>query len=327
MSKKFIVFCVILFGIANCYAKVSVGEPLDGGTVFCVTDDPDLTKCKTTGSGDFGLIMSNEDLVDYKFNKPNKVINWSPQEKKTYATSDDDGITNTLYIIKAHPDDKAKDNAAWLCYNYQVNQEPETKKEPEGWYLPSKNELNKMYEYVKVNNLIGNNCSGKKQEVQYLVDSYWPFFWSSTEYSGRSAWYEDFSDGTQNPQTKLFFAFRVRAVRVFNSLTLKPLKTLEDEYLYGKQQRKQDLIHRKSNQIYNKYKLMNHQQQILAISGSPEALLKTQKTEEIQEQAQKVEEIQEQIQEAKEMIATNEQNLNEKSLNFFSCEYYGSGKK
>lgn len=55
------------------------------------------------------------------------------------------------------------------------------------WYLPAKNELNKMYIYTKANNLIARNCTGSKNGgAQCLLGGYsvnmW--YWSSTEDSG-----------------------------------------------------------------------------------------------------------------------------------------------
>jgi hypothetical protein len=44
-----------IFSNNYCYA-VAVGELYGGGTVFCVSQTPDITQCVPEGSGDYGLI-------------------------------------------------------------------------------------------------------------------------------------------------------------------------------------------------------------------------------------------------------------------------------
>ena len=65
------------------------------------------------------------------------------------------------------------------------------------WYLPSKVELNLLYNQ---NTVVGG-----------FADSY---YWSSTELFSLYAWYQDFTNGTQNYFDKNL-SFRVRAVRAF----------------------------------------------------------------------------------------------------------------
>lgn len=65
------------------------------------------------------------------------------------------------------------------------------------WYLPSKDELNKMY----LNQVAIGGFSGD-------------WYWSSSESSATQAWHQDFSAGTQAVQNKTF-AFRVRGMRTF----------------------------------------------------------------------------------------------------------------
>ena len=66
------------------------------------------------------------------------------------------------------------------------------------WYLPSKDELNKLYiNRVAVGGFIGGS------------------YWSSSEDSGGFAWTQDFGNGTQNSNLYKFFTIYVRAVRAF----------------------------------------------------------------------------------------------------------------
>ena len=218
---------IVFFTAANCYA-LSVGDSYDGGTVFCVSGkDQDIADCNTVGSGEYGLIMANEDQANLEINESNKGITWSKEQSTTNASSNDDGAANTIAIINARPDDDASNNAAYLCRDYKNNT---------GWYLPSKNELNKMYIYAKAHNLIGKNCSGKQEDgVQCFIggnsDRY-KAYWSSTERFGGeiNVWSQYFSNGFQRSYHKNYY-FGVRPVRAFNPLTIRQqdIKKLNEE--------------------------------------------------------------------------------------------------
>jgi Protein of unknown function (DUF1566) len=65
------------------------------------------------------------------------------------------------------------------------------------WFLPSKNELNKLYlNKVAVGGFVSD------------------FYWSSSEGDDFNAWIQDFSDGTQSSSGKNI-SFRIRAIRAF----------------------------------------------------------------------------------------------------------------
>ena len=221
----FSVFCV-----THCYA-LAVGESYGGGTVFCVSQTPDITQCVPVGSGDYGLVMANEDQANFDSN-PKHGVTWSSKYSKTGALSDDNGAANTATVIAALPHDNPGNNAAWLCHNYR-DQEGH-----DDWYLPSKNELKKMYLYAKANDLIGKGCSGSRAGgVQCLVGGWGKdslIYWSSTESSGHSsiAWAQYFSNGVQLDYGKIYNDFGVRAVRVFNNL---PIEQLNNLFLTGRQ--------------------------------------------------------------------------------------------
>lgn len=192
---------LVVLTATNCYAAISVGDSVGGGTVFCVSDTVEgIKNCTTRGTGDYGLIMANVDQANFDSNPehgmawtiiphPGKINNYIPPALgiawylATNAQSDDDGAVNTQTIIKARPLDNASNNAAWLCHNYRdpaghaywywlSKNEPNKIYTYANWYLPSKNELNKMYIYTKENNLIGKNCVGDKASgVQCLIGS------------------------------------------------------------------------------------------------------------------------------------------------------------
>lgn len=210
-SLLFLLFSI--FSIQS-HADLSVGDSYGGGTVFCVSQTPDIKKCVTQGSGKYGLIMANKDSNGWNGNA------WSIEWKETKALSNYDGAANTAAIMVANP--LHFSGAAWLCHDYNRAHGQDTSKSLTAWYLPAKNELNKMFLYAKANNLIGENCIGSKPRgVQCLTggdDNPEVFYWSSTEYSGgveSSAWFQMFSSGDQNHAYKSYYKGGVRAVRAF----------------------------------------------------------------------------------------------------------------
>lgn len=67
------------------------------------------------------------------------------------------------------------------------------------WFLPSKDELNLMYENLHLEGVGG------------FVD----YYWSSSEYNAYYAWVQKFSSGRQDHGNKYCFPLRVRVVRAF----------------------------------------------------------------------------------------------------------------
>ena len=82
---------------------------------------------------------------------------------------------------------------------------------PSGWYIPAIGELYMMYAMKSQIN----------EALEYigaeLIKDAW--YWSSTEYSARYAWYLNFGNGNFN-YYKHNYSFRVRPVSEFNPLTL-----------------------------------------------------------------------------------------------------------
>lgn len=103
------------------------------------------------------------------------------------------GIENTLDIIAS---DTSTINAAHACYDYTKTNNGVTYTD---WFLPSKDELNAMYDNLKENDLGG------------FVDN---FYWSSSEDNNYYAWGQDFYDGYQTSFFKKYNRY-VRPVRAF----------------------------------------------------------------------------------------------------------------
>ena len=107
------------------------------------------------------------------------------------ATALGSGSNNTNLIITSQGNSDGTNYAANLCTNYNGGGYTD-------WYLPSKNELNKLYLNRAA---IGGFASG--------------FYWSSSELVSTSAWFQSLVlTGFQSFGSK-GNAFRVRAVRAF----------------------------------------------------------------------------------------------------------------
>ena len=86
-----------------------------------------------------------------------------------------------------------KEYAARKCLDYEY-------RGYDDWYLPSKDELNLMYENLHRNGL------GSFADYSY--------YWSSSEDNAFNAWTQYFDDGMQDYNSR-FSVFRVRPVRAF----------------------------------------------------------------------------------------------------------------
>jgi hypothetical protein len=159
-----------------------VGENYGGGTVFFVYDN-----------GQHGLIAAPTD-------QSTSIKWWNGTGR--YTGSQGDGLRagemNTAMIVAAQvPDNQTSIFAAKACADYSVSVGDITYGD---WYLPSKYELNLLYQNrAKVSNLAS------------------AVYWSSTEYNQIVAWYIDFSNGNvdYNDFNKSAANYYVRAIRAF----------------------------------------------------------------------------------------------------------------
>ena len=108
------------------------------------------------------------------------------------------GKTNTGLIIANQGNGTVTTYAARVCNEYTVTVAGVTYAD---WYLPSKYELNLLYQQKTVVGGFANNA-------------YWSSSEGSSEFSVRSAWAQNFSSGNQNYYTT-DSSLRVRAVRAF----------------------------------------------------------------------------------------------------------------
>jgi len=106
------------------------------------------------------------------------------------------GAQNTINIEAGCT---ASGTAADICANY-------TDGTYSDWFLPSKNELIKIYENVSYGNVLGlGNVSNMNSNG----------YWSSTEADSDDAWTQNFNGGYQFVSANKAFSIDVRAVRAF----------------------------------------------------------------------------------------------------------------
>jgi hypothetical protein len=98
--------------------------------------------------------------------------------------------SNRIVSIIGSPADTTEGYAAFETANFAANGYYD-------WYLPSKEELNKMYQEKDV---IGG----------FLPAAYW----SSTEVNASTAWFQNFGDGSQRKQKKTA-GYSIRPIRYF----------------------------------------------------------------------------------------------------------------
>ncbi len=159
--------------------KRYIGEYYGGGIVFYVYDN-----------GMHGLIAASNDQ--------NPEIEWYNGTTR-YTNTTGDGIKagemNTILIIAQQTSDNPVGNfAAKVCSDYSVT----TGGVKYGdWYLPSKHELDLMFQ--------------KKEIIGGFENKY---YWSSTEFSSISAWCQHFSTGLKYNLNKSL-PYAVRAIRSF----------------------------------------------------------------------------------------------------------------
>lgn len=227
MTLKIFTQTVMIFFVAsNCYAaqlgQIAVGESRGGGIAVCTSKTrEDMNNCSTIKGalGRYALIMAYTDQ--------NRGTTWSGDYSNTNARDVNNGVLNTQTIIETRLGDTNNNNAARLARSYVDPIEGHA-----DWYLPSKNELNKMYNYANDNDLIGLVCTGREKDgVQCLEgsDDSDRLYWSSTEadnddYSKGYAWSQSFTnnnvfikdDGKQDIIGKKNTA-AVRAIRFFDA--------------------------------------------------------------------------------------------------------------
>ena len=165
--------------LANTTA-LAIGDSYQGGKIFWLD-----------ATGQHGLIAATADQ--------NTGIQWDNDLEARFIGASGDGLyageMNTAMIISTQmASNQFEEFAAKVCADYSVTDDGVTYGD---WYLPSKYELDLLYQ--------------QKTTVGGFDNS---LYWSSTEKPPSSSWDQDFTTGTQSysSQNELY---RVRAVRAF----------------------------------------------------------------------------------------------------------------
>ena len=168
--------------------KYSVGDFAQGGIVFWVDE-----------SGQHGLVAAK---VDQDGGSGIQWYNGSYTDTEAHGDGVYAGEMNTILIV-ANQGSNSNDYAAGVCANYTVTESGVTYGD---WYLPSKEELNLMYQNkAAIDATAGANGGSSFASAYYC---------SSTETNSTSAWRQFFSDGYQYTSGKSYTS-RVHAVRAF----------------------------------------------------------------------------------------------------------------
>ena len=178
-------------GAAATPPPPQVGDFRDGGVVFYVAPAP--TDLNGDGDLDTGLVCAIEDQ--------STGIQWRNGIYATTgatATAIGTGAANTITIIQAQGATQT-DYAAGLANAYNGGNFND-------WFLPSKDEINKMYQNEIVINATANSNGGSG----FTND----FYWSSSELGKYSAWSQRFNNNATSDDDKSNL-IKVRAVRVF----------------------------------------------------------------------------------------------------------------
>jgi hypothetical protein len=167
----------------NKPAVYSIGDtgPSGGGIVFYITDGgvhglevaPQSTEWKSKEWGVFGAPVGT-------------------------GTAIGTGKSNTASIVAVLNAHTIFGRAAQLCDELSYNGYDD-------WYLPSKDELNAIWDNLVDDGTGSNNGVGGFYPLGY---------WSSSEYDSKGAWGQSFTDGYQSNSGKEAIG-RVRAIRAF----------------------------------------------------------------------------------------------------------------
>ena len=177
-----------------------IGIYRDGGIVFYIANEP--TDLDGDGDLDTGLVCAIQYQTNFSFIA--WIIGGSTQTTENGSTSASigQGQTNTTAMMGQAG---YSGGAAKVCNDYSITVNEITYSD---WFLPSKDELNQMYEHkAAINSAATATGVGGSNFFDY-------YYWSSSEFDNDDAWVQLFNDGSQYGSYK-YDTSNVRAVRAF----------------------------------------------------------------------------------------------------------------
>ena len=162
---------------------LSIGDTHQGGIIFYLD-----------GSGCHGLVAASSDQGGIQWFGANETY----IDTYAYGNGIGSGEGNSQ-AIRRWQGTCSSCYASLLCQDLDLEGKTD-------WYLPSKYELNLMYENIGQGNVLGLGNVGNFENSCY---------WSSTETSTNGAWRQYFSGGLQGGNYYKHYTNNVRAVRAF----------------------------------------------------------------------------------------------------------------
>ena len=167
--------------------RLQIGDTYAGGIIFYFSDR----------AHKHGLVCSSQDAGilpwDLTVFDPQFYNLYNPAFVGATGTAIGTGNSNTSSIVNTL---RAGSYAASICRSYNGGGYND-------WFLPSKDELNSMYQNLKV------------PELAAFSSANLSYYWSSSEIDYRAVWSQKFDDGQQVDFAWKNNAANVRAVRAF----------------------------------------------------------------------------------------------------------------
>lgn len=178
--------------------QASVGDVtiLDGIEVLCINMNPYIFVDRNHDLSYYCVGSDCVDSNDYQHSPGTFGYEWGGYgtETRVQDTAIGTGLNNTNQLISKN---LQPDTPGWWVVWDKINEFRQSHSDQ--WFVPSKDELNLVYENR-------NSLNNLSLNTRY-------YYWSSSEYSSSHAWRQYFNSGLQNNTTKHIHNYRVRLCR------------------------------------------------------------------------------------------------------------------